>query len=319
MVRLRSVLILVATVVVSTVAEPLSEGPETASSLEPRTFGLLDRLLGGGGIHVGIGGGSWHHKHKDWHKIKAGWCPRDFRADGSGRDGFELDIHGRGCPSHLPSGWLYFGIDLGWAPPHGWKPHVHWRPSKYELDVCSNIAIWFVPPSYWVPSVDMDIKFPSIWFDLGWHHPHWPRKSWKCSGSGKDGWKIDWRGRGRPHGIPSGWMWYGIEIGWAPPKGWICPIGWDWMPKEWEPIKCPWFSPPSTWTPPPKCSKCPSHWPKPPKPTTTKKPKPKPTTTKKSEPKPTSKPPSHGGSKTKTVTITITKPAKPTGGSCGCH
>ncbi|KAM0787991.1 hypothetical protein ACM66B_006192 [Microbotryomycetes sp. NB124-2] len=320
MVRFASFVLIATTVALSVSAEPQPDvndsrtleprSVESSSTLEPRTFGLLNGLLGGGGgISIGIGGGSWHHKHKDWHKIKAGRCPRDFRADGSGRDGFELDIHGRPCPTYLPSGWLYFGVDLGWAPPHGWRPHKHWHPSKFELDVCSKIAIWFVPPSYWVPSVDVDIKIPSIWFDLGWTHPHWPRKSWKCSGNGKDGWKVDWKGHGRPHGIPNGWLWFGMEIGWAPPKGWICPNGWSWIPATWKPNKCSWWAPPSTWVPPPTCKVCQPWWPKPHKPT--HKPTSKPTTTKKPTPKPTK---TNGGSKTKTVTKTVTKYPNPTGG-----
>ena len=37
-------------------------------------------------------------------------CPLTFRANGSGKDGYQYDIYGNSCPSHFPRGWLYFGV-----------------------------------------------------------------------------------------------------------------------------------------------------------------------------------------------------------------
>ena len=34
----------------------------------------------------------------------------DWQCDGSGNDGKEVDHNGNGCPSHFPSGWLWFGM-----------------------------------------------------------------------------------------------------------------------------------------------------------------------------------------------------------------
>lgn len=37
-------------------------------------------------------------------------CPSKFQCDGSGDDGYSLDIGGNGPPSGYPSDWLYFGV-----------------------------------------------------------------------------------------------------------------------------------------------------------------------------------------------------------------
>lgn len=38
-----------------------------------------------------------------------GWPSGGWTCRGDGKDGFEVDHNGKGCPAQYPSGWLWFG------------------------------------------------------------------------------------------------------------------------------------------------------------------------------------------------------------------
>ncbi|GAA5854034.1 hypothetical protein JCM9279_003772 [Rhodotorula babjevae] len=69
-----------------------------------------------------------------------GKCPRHWRPNGHGKDGWSFDEHGRGPPSWCPPGWAYFGRKHGWAPYHGWVPPRHWRPIEVFIRIWIRIT-----------------------------------------------------------------------------------------------------------------------------------------------------------------------------------
>jgi len=165
-------------------------------------------------------------------------------ATGSGRDGYSVDYNGNSRPSWAPSGFLWFGADVGWAPPKGFSCGTSWEiPSALHGQL--GLVTWWKPPSAWLDAhvgVDLGFKAPSFWgFLIA------PSKGWTCSGAsplllllalsrfedplltlkrpagnGKDGFSVDIRGGGRPPWAPAGWLYFGSQIGWAPPVGWSC-------------------------------------------------------------------------------------------------
>ncbi|BGO89097.1 hypothetical protein NBRC10512_003842 [Rhodotorula toruloides] len=193
------------------------------------------------GAHIGVDLGftapSW------WGMISLpaqGW-----KCDGSGKDGWSIDWQGKGRPSWAPSGWLWFGSSIGWAPPIGWSCDASWSLPSAFVDVCGSVS-WWKPPSDWIDA--------HIGVDLGFTAPSWwgvislPSRGWTCDGSGKDGWSIDWQGNGRPSWAPSGWLWFGSSIGWAPPVGWSCGASWS-LPSAFVDVcgSVSWWKPPSAW------------------------------------------------------------------------
>jgi hypothetical protein len=66
------------------------------------------------------------------------------------------------------------------------------------------------PSSGWLNAhVSTDLSFtPPSW----WGVISLPSRSWTCSGSGKDGWSVDWRGNALPSGYPAGWLWFGTYV-----------------------------------------------------------------------------------------------------------
>ena len=77
-----------------------------------------------------------------------------------------------------------------------WAPPAKWQPKHHES---FHVAKWFA--------------------SLGWHL--WPLKSFKCNGSGKDGWLRDYKGHACPSKYPKdGFRWFGKSHGWQPIKGW---------------------------------------------------------------------------------------------------
>ncbi|GAA5937034.1 uncharacterized protein JCM15063_000135 [Sporobolomyces koalae] len=206
--------------------------PVSTHHLEARdpTFGLLDGLLGGL-----IGG---HHGH-----ASARFPSRNWRCNGGGRDGYNYDIHGKPRPAHIPYGWLYFGVEIGWAPSASWSCSSSFEFSA-EFWSKAHLITWWSPSRAW--------KQHHIGIDLGFTAPiHWglfPAANWQCNGSGRDGLTIDFKGNGRPYGIPSGWLWFGSNIGWAPPRGFEIDAGFQ-IPSIFLPKAhlCTWWKPSAIW------------------------------------------------------------------------
>ncbi|BGP29580.1 hypothetical protein JCM10296v2_001319 [Rhodotorula toruloides] len=189
------------------------------------------------GVDLGFTAPSW------WGVISL--PSRGWKCDGSGKDGWSIDWQGNGRPSWAPSGWLWFGSSIGWAPPVGWSCGASWSLPSAFVDVCGSVS-WWKPPSAWIDA--------HVGVDLGFTAPSWwgvvslPSRGWKCDGSGKDGWSIDWQGNGRPSWAPSGWLWFGSSIGWAPPVGWSCGASWS-LPSAFVDVcgSVSWWKPPSAW------------------------------------------------------------------------
>lgn len=170
---------------------------------------------------------------------------RDWKCDGSGRDGLTIDWQGNGRPSWCPSGWLWFGETIGWGPPRGFDlsigidlPSV-WLPK-------AHLCTWWKPTTAWLGhhAGGLDISIiPGFWGIK-------PSASWKCDGSGKDGWVVDHKGNGPPSWVPSGggWYWFGTAIGWQPGNKWSCGSSWT-IPTEWQSScgKATWWTPPDHW------------------------------------------------------------------------
>ncbi|GAA6041272.1 hypothetical protein JCM8097_001308 [Rhodosporidiobolus ruineniae] len=119
----------------------------------------------------------------------SGFAPRqgrpsgDFRPDNSGR-GYGVDYRGGSRPGSYPSGWQWYGRDIGWAPYRGWQPPRRWQPPTVFIRIWINV-FWWSPPSYW-----RDYYF-SHW-NYQWPVPvHW---NWRPRN--KDG-RGFWQRRGR--------------------------------------------------------------------------------------------------------------------------
>ncbi|KAL8287468.1 hypothetical protein RQP46_003327 [Phenoliferia psychrophenolica] len=179
---------------------------------------------------------------------------------GTGLDGKTLNHLGASCPSQYPSGWLWFGTSIGWAPPASWKvPSISWAPSSACIGGISG-ATWWAPSSAWLPPSTFTI--PSFWSGLGWSSPY-PASSWTCNKSGLDGKTFDHLGNLCPSQYPSSWLWFGVSIGWQPASGWTAPAAFV-PPTAWLSTcsGATWWSPPSSyqWTLPSTFT-IPSFWP----------------------------------------------------------
>ncbi|BGP37501.1 hypothetical protein JCM10449v2_001407 [Rhodotorula kratochvilovae] len=189
------------------------------------------------GFDLGFNAPSW------WGFVLA--PSRGWKCSGSGKDGFAVDYSGNGRPSWAPSGWLWFGSSIGWAPPAGWTCSSSFELPGRFVDVI-DLVTWWKPSTGWLDA--------HVGIDLGFTAPSWwgfvlaPSRGWKCSGSGKDGFTIDYSGNGRPSWAPAGWLWFGSSIGWAPPAGWSCGSTWE-IPSQWRSTcsKATWWTPPSGW------------------------------------------------------------------------
>ncbi|GAA5863899.1 hypothetical protein JCM8547_005273 [Rhodosporidiobolus lusitaniae] len=202
--------------------------PAHAHALEER--GLIGDLLGG--LLGGLSGGSRTR------------CPKAFVCNGKGNDGYYYDIYGA-RPSWVPSGWLYFGVDVEWAPSSSWSCASSWTiPSYLKI----HKATWFAPSAAWKKShltVDLGL---SVSIPSWWNFVQWPTSSWTCSGSGNDGWEVDYQGKSCPSKYPSGWRWFGRTIGWAPPAGWSVSASFE-FPSAFISVcdKVTWWKPSSGW------------------------------------------------------------------------
>uniref|UniRef100_A0A0K3CFY1 BY PROTMAP: gi/342321509/gb/EGU13442.1/ Proteophosphoglycan ppg4 [Rhodotorula glutinis ATCC 204091] n=1 Tax=Rhodotorula toruloides TaxID=5286 RepID=A0A0K3CFY1_RHOTO len=136
-----------------------------------------------------------------------------WECSGSGNDGWDVDWQGNGCPSHLPSGWKWWGVSIGWGPSKGWNCGSNWTPSPVEVDSCSKTKWWTPPPSLRLPS---GVECPAGWTSIGWIDHRRPSPSWTCDGTGRDGYEFDHYGNGRPSYLPVGWKWFGQRHGWQP-------------------------------------------------------------------------------------------------------
>ncbi|KAK4702150.1 hypothetical protein P7C70_g4071, partial [Phenoliferia sp. Uapishka_3] len=179
------------------------------------------------------------------------WPSLSFQCSGKGNDGLSIDCYGNGLPSGYPSGWLWFGQSLGWHPPSGWTCADNFKLPIAWYSKCSLATWWKPAPTFQIPS---GIQAPGFW--------SWPSASFQCSGLGHDGLSIDYQGNGLPSGYPTGWKWFGVSVGWAPPAGWTCADNFK-LPTVWY-SKCSlatWWKPaptfqipsgvavPSTWWP----------------------------------------------------------------------
>ncbi|GAA5914509.1 uncharacterized protein JCM6883_003187 [Sporobolomyces salmoneus] len=76
----------------------------------------------------------------------------------------------------------------------------------------------------------------------------YPAINWKGNGRGNDGYSVDCYGNSRPHSIPQGWAWFGVEIGWAPTASWSCSSNYkfstDFLSKA---HLVTWFTPSLSW------------------------------------------------------------------------
>ncbi|BGP22374.1 proteophosphoglycan ppg4 [Rhodotorula toruloides] len=169
---------------------------------------------------------------------------RDWECSGSGDDGKDVDWQGNGCPSHLPSGWKWWGVSIGWGPAKGWKCGSNWKPKPIEVDSCSKTHWWKPPPSLQLPP---GVECPAGWTSSGWIDHRKPSSSWNCDGSGRDGFDFDHRGNGRPADLPVGWKWFGQRYGWQPCSSFQLPSS-SWSPpSEWNPSVATWWQPGGTW------------------------------------------------------------------------
>ncbi|EMS21943.1 hypothetical protein NBRC10512_003836 [Rhodotorula toruloides] len=133
-----------------------------------------------------------------------------WECSGSGSDGCEVDWQGNGCPSHLPSGWKWWGVSIAWGPSKGWDCRSNWTPSPAEVDS--------------------------------------PSASWTCDGTGRDGYDFDHFGNGRPSYLPVGWKRFGQLHGWQPCSSFQLPSSTWSPPSSWNPNLAVWWQPRAAWT-----------------------------------------------------------------------
>ncbi|BGP05524.1 hypothetical protein JCM10049v2_001330 [Rhodotorula toruloides] len=151
-----------------------------------------------------------------------------WECSGSGSDGSEVDWQGNGCPSHLPSGWKWWGVSIAWGPLKGWDCRSNWTPSPAEL-----------------PS---GVECPAGWTSIGWIDQRRPSASWTCDGTGRDGYDFDHFGNGRPSYLPVGWKRFGQLHGWQPCSSFQLPSSTWSPPSSWNPNLAVWWQPRAAWT-----------------------------------------------------------------------
>ncbi|GAA5886787.1 hypothetical protein JCM5296_006402 [Sporobolomyces johnsonii] len=169
---------------------------------------------------------------------------KTWTSNGSGKDGWEVDWQGNGCPSYYPSGWLWFGAGIGWAPPSGWVCPMSWSPSSLEISVSVSVS-WWLPPAGWkLPS---GVSCPSSWTAAGWIDTRIPSASFQCDGSGMDGFDFDFEGNARPSGFEVGFKWFGKAAGWQPCAWFELPSAYWVAPVEWNVRLGTWWKPTGIW------------------------------------------------------------------------
>ncbi|CEQ39282.1 SPOSA6832_00795, partial [Sporobolomyces salmonicolor] len=160
---------------------------------------------------------------------------KTWTSDGSGKDGWEVDWQGNGCPSYYPSGWLWFGTGVGWAPPSGWVNPSSWSPSSLEI----------MPATGWkLPS---GVSCPPSWATAGWIDTRIPSASFQCDGSGIDGFDFDFEGNARPSGFEIGFKWFGKTEGWQPCAWFELPSAYWTAPAGWNARLGTWWKPTGIW------------------------------------------------------------------------
>ncbi|GAA6004620.1 uncharacterized protein JCM10292_005694 [Rhodotorula paludigena] len=174
----------------------------------------------------------------------SGRCPSSFKCNGSGNDGYDYDSNGRGRPSWAPSGFKYFGSSHGWLPAKNWQCGADWSiPSQCDI----GKATWWAPTSVWKSShLSLDLGNILGFIPSWWDWIKLPLASWRCDGSGNDGWDVDYNGNNRPSWAPSSFLYFGGF--WGPPKGWISPDDWA-IPGEFLNAcgKATWWKPSAGW------------------------------------------------------------------------
>ncbi|GAA5923288.1 hypothetical protein JCM1841_005699 [Sporobolomyces salmonicolor] len=169
---------------------------------------------------------------------------KTWTSDGSGKDGWEVDWQGNGCPSYYPSGWLWFGTGVGWAPPSGWVNPSSWSPSSLEISVCVSVS-WWLPATGWkLPS---GVSCPPSWATAGWIDTRIPSASFQCDGSGIDGFDFDFEGNARPSGFEIGFKWFGKTEGWQPCAWFELPSAYWTAPAGWNARLGTWWKPTGIW------------------------------------------------------------------------
>ncbi|BGP29574.1 hypothetical protein JCM10296v2_001313 [Rhodotorula toruloides] len=168
-----------------------------------------------------------------------------WECSGSGKDGWDVDWQGNECPSHLPSGWKWWGVSIGWGPSKGWDCGSNWTLSPVEVDACSKSHWWTPPPSLRLPS---GVECPAGWTSIGWIDRRRPSPSWTCDGTGRDGYDFDHYGNGRPSHLPVGWKWFGQRHGWQPCSSFQLPSSTWSPPSSWNPSLAIWWQPRGAWT-----------------------------------------------------------------------
>ncbi|SCZ89298.1 BZ3500_MvSof-1268-A1-R1_Chr1-1g01089 [Microbotryum saponariae] len=86
--------------------------------------------------------------------------------------------------------------------------------------------------------------------------------TFKCDGSGQDGYLYDINGYPVPFFFPASWRYFGPDVGWQPPARFSCKANWV-LPSQWldsAHLATWWTSgPPAAWKAPPGFA-CPSFW-----------------------------------------------------------
>ncbi|GJN88132.1 hypothetical protein Rhopal_001088-T1 [Rhodotorula paludigena] len=171
--------------------------------------------------------------------------PKAWKCDGSGKDGHQVDWQGKACPSHLPKGWLWYGVAIGWAPSASWTCDAKWSPSSLELEVLVKVS-WWLPPKGWL--LPAGFKCPLSWTLRGWIDERIPSRSFDCDGSGNDGFDFDFTGSFRPSHLPLGWKYFGLSRGWQPCASFALPSA-SWQPPAgWDARRATWWTPRARWT-----------------------------------------------------------------------
>lgn len=72
--------------------------------------------------------------------------------------------------------------------------------------------------------------------------------TFRCDGSGRDGYEYDIWGNSRPSWAPHGWRYFGTSVGWAPVLGWENSLSWS-FPIQFKATcsRVTWWAPTPKW------------------------------------------------------------------------
>ncbi|GAA5898760.1 hypothetical protein JCM6882_003992 [Rhodosporidiobolus microsporus] len=106
---------------------------------------------------------------------------RDFRPDGSGR-GYAVDWRGQGAPTWAEVGWQWFGRELRWGPPRGWRvPSSRWEAPIEFVEKWSEFT-WWAPSDPW--KTFWRTRWPLEWYTFPLPTDNWggfrPRPTYTC-------------------------------------------------------------------------------------------------------------------------------------------